>query len=77
MTAVKEKIFGAVTIMNNSDAESVWNFIVKQHSPSWNCIEEVEPDEIDLQMLKEIESDPECREFPYSHDEVLKELGLR
>lgn len=63
MIAVKEKIFGAVTIMSNSDAENVWNFIVKQHSPSWDDIEEVEPDAIDIQMLKEIEADPECREF--------------
>lgn len=30
---------------------------------SWDDIEEVEPDEIDLQMLKAIEEDPECHIF--------------
>lgn len=68
MTAVKEKILGAVTIMSNSDAENVWNYIVKKYSPLWDNIEEVEPDEIDLQMLKEIETNPECHEFVDEND---------
>ncbi|MBQ4470146.1 MAG: hypothetical protein IJR35_01465 [Synergistaceae bacterium] len=36
----------------------------------------VHPDEIDLQMLKEIEEDPECREF-VSSEEVMKSAGYR
>ena len=30
---------------------------------NWKNIREVEPDEIDMQMLDEIENDPECHEF--------------
>ena len=38
-------------------------------------IPEVEPDEFDLQMLKEIEQDKDCHEF-VSADEAKKILGL-
>ena len=38
-------------------------------------IEEVEPDEIDLAMLKEIEENPECHEF-VSREEMMKELNI-
>ena len=34
---------------------------------SWNAIKE-EPDEIDLPMLKEIETDPDCQEFTREDD---------
>lgn len=40
----------------------------KNFSFSWNNIKEEAPDEIDLQMLKEIEADPECREFTKESD---------
>ena len=52
MTAVKKRIIGAVTIMNDSDVEKFWNIILKNFVPSWDNIDEVEPDEYDLQMLK-------------------------
>ncbi len=64
MTAVKEKLMGAITVMSDTDAEEFWNIILKKYAPvSWNDIEEVEPDEIDLQMLKEIAENLECHEF--------------
>jgi len=39
------------------------NLILKKRLPSWDDIKEEKPDEIDLKMLKETESDPECHEF--------------
>lgn len=64
MTAIKEKIIDAVTIMNDRDAEMFWEIITKKFAPAtWENIEEEEPDEIDLQMLKAIKNDPECHEF--------------
>lgn len=69
MTAIKEKIVGAVTVMSDTDAEEFWNIILQKYSPaSWDDIEEVEPDAIDLQMLKAIEKDPECHEFVKESD---------
>ena len=41
----------------------------------WNNIEAVEPDEVDLAMLKEIEENSDCHEF-ISQEEAMKELGL-
>lgn len=68
MTAVKEKIIDAVTAMSDIDAEKFWDLIEKNYTPSWDDIEEEVPDEIDLQMLKEIENDPECHEFTKESD---------
>lgn len=58
-------------------------FLKKQGMPArkcispknWDNIESVEPDETDLHMLQEIETDPECHEFISSAD-AMKELGL-
>lgn len=38
-------------------------------------IEEVEPNEVDLAMLKEVEENSDCHEF-ISQEEAMKELGL-
>lgn len=78
MTAVKERIMGAVTLMNDQDAEKIWNLIQSHFvifSKGWDDIEEVVPDQTDLFMLKEIEDDPDCHEFVSSED-VRKELGI-
>ncbi len=64
-----EKIVGAVTVMSDADASEIWNIILSKFSPvTWDDIEEVEPDDIDLQMLKAIESDPDCHEFTKESD---------
>ncbi len=69
MTAIKEKIIGAVTVMSDTDAEEFWKIILKKYTPvTWDEIKEEEPDEIDLQMLKAIEEDPECHEFTKESD---------
>lgn len=76
MSAIKERILGAITIMSDSDATTVWNFISNRFSErSWDNIEEVTPDEWDLKMLREIEDDSECQEF-MSFDKAMQELGL-
>ena len=42
----------------------------KYKKRSWDDIPEVEPDELDLEMLEEIENDPECNEY-ISYDETM------
>jgi uncharacterized membrane protein YkgB len=76
MTAVKERILGALTVMSNEDAEKIW-IIIKNNFDStlWDDIEEVVPDEWDLKMLKEIDENPDCKEF-VSEDELYKALDL-
>jgi hypothetical protein len=76
MTAVKERILGALTVMSNEDAERVWLIIRNTFDSSlWDDIEEIEPDEADLKMLEEIENNSDCKEF-VSEKELYKALGL-
>lgn len=76
MSAIKERIFGAITVMDDSDAEKVWNFVVENlSSRSWEDIEEVSPDEWDLKMLDDIDQNPDCREF-ISQEALLEKLNL-
>ena len=76
MSAVKERIFGAISVMNDSDAEKVWNLITDIFpSRAWDDIEEVDPDETDLEMLRSIASDPDCGSF-VSSENVRTEFGL-
>lgn len=70
MTAVKEKIIDAVTVMSDDDAEKIWEHIIKKFTRSWENIEEESPDAIDIQMLKDIENDSECHQFTKENDIV-------
>lgn len=76
MTTIKERILGAVTVMNDDDAQMVWELILT-HFPkrSWDNIDTVTPDELDNQMIQDIATNPDCKEF-VSADEAMKELGL-
>lgn len=35
---------------------------------TWDDIEKVEPDDWDLEMLKEIDNDPECHQYTNAND---------
>ena len=77
MNAIKERILGAVTVMDDSDAQKVWEFVVENlSSRSWDDIEEISPDEWDLKMLDDIDTNPDCHKF-VSQEELLKGLNLR
>lgn len=75
MSAIKERIFGAITVMSEKDAQRLWNLISTEFSGhSWNDIETVSPDDWDKKMLNNLDS-PDCHEFVSSED-AMKELGL-
>lgn len=76
MSAVKERIFGAVTVMSEVDAEKVWEMILNNiPSRSWEDVEEVTPDEWDKKMLSDVKENPDCNEF-ISEEDLMKELNL-
>lgn len=76
MSNVKERIIGAVTIMDEQDAIKVWDIITTTfRKKEWSNIPEELPDDIDLAMLEEMKADPDCHEF-ISSDETMKLLGL-
>ena len=56
MNAVRERIHKAVTVKSHKEP-------LKLDEPAWASIPEVEPDEFDIKMLREIEEDPDCQEF--------------
>ena len=54
MTAIKERILGAVSVMSDADAETVWELIMTNFPKrTWDDIETVVPDEWDLKMLQQ------------------------
>lgn len=74
MSSVKERILGAVTIMNEDDAQKVWELI--QATFALANAEEVEPEADELEALAAYASgDPEYTTC-ISQEELIKELGL-
>ncbi len=66
MSAVKERLLGAIITMSESDAQSLWEIIVNSYNTTlknWDDIEEAEPDDIDLAMIADIQNDPDCTDF--------------
>ena len=61
----------------DKDADIFWR-IIQNHFTAPDLfanIEDTEPDETDLAMLKEIEHNPDCHEF-ISQEELMKELNI-
>lgn len=63
MSSIKERLFGAITVMDEENAHLLWDFVLKLSGNGWDTVEEVDPDEIDLKMIQEIQSDPDCQAF--------------
>ena len=75
MSEVKANLIGAITVMDEDGAQRLWDIVKRMYSSdSWDAIESVEPDEIDLQMLREAQADPDCSTFA-SDDEIRAVLG--
>ena len=81
MSITKEKILHTIELMEDDDAVLVldWlknNFVMTYKNRGWENIEEIEPDEWDLEMLAEIEINPDCKEF-ISEEEMLEQRIAR
>ena len=63
MSNVKERLFGAITVMDETSASRLWDFVLEMTDNGWSSIEETDPDEMDLKMIAEIQSDPDCQSF--------------
>lgn len=75
MSEVKANLIGAITVMDEDGAQHLWEIVKRMYSSgSWDAIESVEPDEIDLQMLQEAQADPDCSAFA-SDAEIRAILG--
>ena len=74
VSSIKERLFGAITVMDETNAKQLWDFVLELYRDDWNSIEESDPDPIDLQMIAEAEKDPNCQVMA-TEDEVKRVLG--
>ena len=75
MSEIKANLIGAITVMDEDGAHRLWEIVKQMYSSDrWDTVEGVEPDEIDLQMLREIQADPDCNTVA-SDAEVREILG--
>ena len=61
MSNVKERLLGAITVMDEENAQKLWKYILEIYDNKWDKIEEEDPDEIDLRMIHDAENDPDCQ----------------
>ena len=80
MSMTKEKILRTIELMDDDNAELVldWinsNFVLTYKQRTWDDIEEEEADDIDLEMMQDIESNPDCKEFIFKDDLIAKRIS--
>jgi hypothetical protein len=68
MVALKERVKSIIDTMPIMEVERLFTDIRKNYeiapgNITWEDIEEEEPDEIDLEMLEEIKTNPDCYNF--------------
>ncbi len=75
MSEVKARLIGAITVMDEAGARHLWEIVKNLYaSDGWDVVMEESPDEIDLQMIREAQADPDCSVFA-SDEEVRAALG--
>ena len=75
MSEVKARLIGAITVMDEVGAQRLWEIVERLYSSDgWEGVGEEAPDEVDLQMIREAQTDPDCAIFS-SDDEVKAALG--
>lgn len=65
MSDIKERLIGAITVMDEGGAQRLWKIVEGLYSEQdgWDAVSEEDPDETDLQMIRDALDDPDCREF--------------
>ena len=68
MSNIKERLLGAITVMTEPEALKLWNIVEQLYSDDWEAVEEISPDEVDLQMIHDAQNDPDCHSFMSTED---------
>ena len=74
METIREQVTGALAQMGELEVKKVWD-IIQIVMPN-AVIPVVEPDEVDLAMIKEIKENPDCKEFVSGAD-AYSQLGWK
>ena len=73
---LRNKLIETVSSMDDAEIENVWHFVLSiKNKDSWDNIPEVKPDEWDMEMLKDIDGDPESKEY-VSFEDAMRSLEL-
>jgi len=75
MTAIKERLIGAITIMSDGDAKILWDMIEKEYVIK-RKVKEIIPTQEENTVLDAYEGGDEKYQPYMTHDEVLNELRL-
>ena len=70
MSVVKERLFGAITVMNEDDAAKIWEIIRMQFA-----FPEDMPSEDEKAIFRAYKNNDEDYQPYISHDELKRELG--
>lgn len=75
MSEVKARLMGAITVMDEENARRLWSIVERLYSADgWDAVEEEDPDAVDLEMLRELQNDPDCATIATS-EEIRAVLG--
>lgn len=82
MSVTKEKILHTIELMNDDDAMLVldWlnsNFVMVYKKREWDDIEEFMPDEIDMEIISDIETNPDCKEFISKEELIARRMARK
>ena len=72
MSVIKERLFGAITVMNEKDAAKMWRFVRSQFS-----FPEDEPTEEEIAAVKAYENGDEEYQPYISHEDLIQKLGIK
>ena len=75
MSNIKERIFGAVTVMSEEDAQKVWDLILSTFT--LDNIEQVVPEPDEQAIMKAYKNGDPNYQPSVSQEDLLKELNLK
>ena len=75
MSNVKERIFGAVTIMSEQDAQKLWELILSTFA--LNNVEQIVPDPDEQAAMDAYKNGNPDYQPSVSQEDLLKELNLK
>lgn len=75
MSNIKERIFGAVTVMSEEDAQKVWELILSTFS--LDSIEQVLPDPEEQAAINAYQNGDSDYQPSVSQEDLIRELNLK
>ena len=75
MSSIKERIFGAVTVMSEEDAQKVWELILSTFS--LDSIEQVLPEPEEQAAINAYQNGDPDYQTSVSQEDLIRELNLK